>query len=214
MLESGIINDKIKKVFESDSFDKENLTHLREVKKISEENKKTATFLKHLFSADGTYTETIHGCGFYYDKTPELFMQFFLSNSAIFCMEKQNREIFQKAVAYGNSTNVDEIFEEFTDVNGETGTGAVLAYIMRALSGKQFFYYPSNEESMGCILCEYTNEKSSHERIPDDMLYETYKVAKELEIPEIGMVYFTYLLNKYTDQVYKTDSIYYNFKEN
>lgn len=188
------------------------VTLFEEKKKMTEEERKASRFLKHILSTSGTYTETVVGCGFYYDETPDKFLEFLMDNASYFCVSKENSRLYRKAVDTGE--NPDEIFADF-EYQGYTGTGAVIAFILSNKTEHQFIYFAKDErceESRGCILSEYTKNKEDYIRIPSTLLQDTFFVAHALGISEFGMVYHTFTMDKHSDQVYKTKDFFYEFK--
>lgn len=212
MTELEIITPKMEEVFKKETFDRDSLTYYEEIPEITEEEKKTSKFLKHILSTDGTYTETINGCGFYYEKTPKEFFEFLMDNASYFCVTRENSDLYRQATQ--TDKDIDEIFSEFTYYD-EQGTGAAIAFILNRKTGQDFMYYSKDgrcDESKGCIICPFTNNKEDYVRIPSTLLQETFFTARALGIAEFGMVYYTYVVDKHNDQVYKTEDFFYEFK--
>ena len=212
MMELGIATQKMEDIFKKDTFDKDSLTYFEKIPEISEEEMKASKFLKHILSTSGTYTETINGCGFYYEKTPKEFLEFLMDNASYFCVTRENSDLYRQATQ--TDKDIDEIFSEFTYYD-EQGTGAAIAFILNRKTGQDFVYYSKDcrcDESKGCIICPFTNNKEDYVRIPSTLLQETFFTARALGIAEFGMVYYTYVVDKHNDQVYKTEDFFYEFK--
>lgn len=212
MTELEIITPKMEEVFKKETFDRDNLTYYEEIPEITEEEKKASKFLKHILSTSGTYTETIVGCGFYYENTPKEFLEFLMDNASYFCVTRENSDLYRQATQ--TDKDIDEIFSEFTYYD-EQGTGAAIAFILNRKTGQDFMYYSKDgrcDESKGCIICPFTNNKEDYVRIPSTLLQETFFTARALGIAEFGMVYYTYVVDKHNDQVYKTEDFFYEFK--
>ena len=212
MTELEIITPKMEEVFKKETFDRDNLTYYEEIPEITEEEKKASKFLKHILSTSGTYTETIVGCGFYYENTPKEFLEFLMDNASHFCVTRENSDLYRQATQ--TDKDIDEIFSEFTYYDKQ-GTGAAIAFILNRKTGQDFMYYSKDgrcDESKGCIICPFTNNKEDYVRIPSTLLQDTFFTAKALGIPEFGMVYYTYVVDKHNDQVYKTEDFFYEFK--
>lgn len=151
---------------------------------------------------------TYVGYGFYYEETPSGFVDFLHSHADTFCDSKENIALYQRIV---NGENPDEVFVEYYDEDGETGTGVVVADIMYKETGNKYLFYQkdsylSPEEQNSCVMLKAENNEAR--KIPNPVLIYLFECAKTLQLKQFGMVYYRTTCIKENDQCYETDAFW------
>ena len=172
--------------------------------------------LAHSERIYGTYEVTDIGCGFYYNKTPDGFMEYVMNNAEYFCVNKETQALYRRLVT---GENPDEVFKDYEgqEAVGGKGTGNVIADILTKKTGHQFLYLPKNEEDDcsaddSCIM--QPNDNCYFDDAPFDrtVLKCTYEAARTLGIKKFGTVYHVSVISKSGKQMYDTDNFHYEFR--
>lgn len=157
----------------------------------------------------------IKGAGISYDYTPEGFRDFLIKHSGTFCKTKENVRVYQKIIN-ANDSELDQICEEYYEEEWEAhGSGAIVANIMRAETGRLYAYYDPDERIDPKIRNAFIMEEfgqGDNDRISQDRLIELYSYAKELKVPTFGMCHYMMTAGIDKRQIYETDTYYLNFK--
>ena len=189
-------------------------TKVEDSREISRETRDIYAMLKEIIGADGktckVSPQTWAGAGFYYDKTPEGFLDFLNAHADTFCDSRENADMYRRVT---EGEDADAVFADYEGHLHTFGTGAVVADIMRKESGDNYVYLTEDEEipkeqRNACIMAR--NYYDLMEPIPKKQLIYIHQCAKELKIPEFGAVYYHTTCMELRGQCYKTDRFWEN----
>lgn len=166
--------------------------------------------LASIFSVDGRYVTTEVGYGFYFPHTPEGFKEFLTRHAAAFCTTKEKSALCRNVISSG--ADPDVIFKEYgTENDCGTGTGVVIAEILREETGMEFCYFGTDKYLKGgdddaCVMLEA--ESGTEEWMSKNLLHVIYEAARELGVPEFGVCYHMATKPKTVMQRYKTEDFH------
>ena len=166
----------------------------------------TELFNVFLGMSDEVLPSICIGIGFECNETPAGFEDFLHEHADTFCDSKENIELYNRVVC-GEDPEV--VFEDFVNLQNARGIGAVLAEIMQKETGKDYFFFDKGknvpeEQRNACVMFPVDYVETM---VPIDKKVRNYlyKCAKQLQIPEFGVVYHRTAYAISRANIYKTD---------
>lgn len=160
---------------------------------------------------------TLIGCGFYYKGVPEGFREFLNKHADVFCNIKEKSLLYQEFLIPGSDP--EDVFKDYRNIDENdifrktpdgTGVGAVIADIMRTETGKDFFFFSKDSNLPEDAQNECIMFRMDHypEQLGSDIIAMLYSYAKELGIPEFGMVYYNTTCVIKENLLFETNKMY------